>query len=130
MDSIEEIGGRSQTVNRTVRVDASREKATGKGVFPPLPSTSPSADRFDRITLSPEAVLYSFTVIHPNPKTGLAPFALVYADFPEDTRVFGRLVLADGAHPVIGSRLRVVAASEGEDANANFHFEVVAGGRK
>ncbi|MCP6335838.1 OB-fold domain-containing protein, partial [Klebsiella pneumoniae] len=70
------------------------------------------------------AELYSFTVIHPSPKTGLAPFALVYADFPEDVRVFGRLDLPEGARPEIGMRIAPVGAS----AEA-YVFVSVEGGR-
>jgi uncharacterized OB-fold protein len=69
---------------------------------------SPAAPRFEAITLSDVAMLYSFTVIHPNPKTGQAPFALIYADFPEDVRVFGRLDLSEGDRPRIGMSVRVV----------------------
>lgn len=101
-------------------LEASREKASGRGVFPRIPATSPASERFEPIELSPEATLYSFTVIHPNPKTGLKPFTLVYADFPEDTRVFGKLTLAGGERPHIGAKLRVIAAPE-----AGYLFEVV-----
>ncbi|GLR77747.1 OB-fold domain-containing protein (plasmid) [Azospirillum oryzae] len=59
------------------------------------------------VTLSPEASLYSFTVVHPSPKTGQPPFTLAYADFPEQVRVLGRLKLPEGACPMIGARLRV-----------------------
>ena len=77
---------------------------------------SPAARRFEPVTLSAQAVLYSFTVIYPNPRTGQQPFALVYADFPEGARVFGRLALPEGARPVIGTRLETVIepSSDGE----------------
>ncbi|WP_082928905.1 hypothetical protein [Rhizobium bangladeshense] len=71
-------GGRDDLV----RLEASRDRETGKGVFPRLPATSPSVDRCEPITRSTEATLYSHTTIHPNPKTGEPPFTLVYADFP------------------------------------------------
>lgn len=83
----------------------SRGRETGKGIFPEIPATSPSAPRFEPFELSRVATLYSYTVIHPNPKSGLSPFALVYADFPEGVRVFGRLVLAEGRTPQIGMSL-------------------------
>jgi uncharacterized OB-fold protein len=69
------------------------------------------------MTISDRAVLYSFTVIHPNPKSGQAPFALAYADFPEKVRVFGRLRLPAGERPRIGMALRPVA-----DATAGYAF--------
>lgn len=109
-----------KTASDGVRLEASREKASGKGVFPRIPENSPASGRFEPILLSPQATLYSFTVIHPNPKSGLKPFTLVYADFPEDARVFGKLDLAEGERPRIGSTLRVVDAPE-----AGYLFEVV-----
>jgi uncharacterized protein len=90
------------------KLAASRNRITGQCVFPRLPEHSPAARRFEPVTLSAQAVLYSFTIIHPNPRTGQQPFALVYADFPEGARVFGRLALPEGARPVIGTRLETV----------------------
>lgn len=94
-----------------LRLPASRDKASGRGVFPRIPEGSPVADRFAPITLSAEADLYSFTVIHPSPKTGLPSFVLVYADFPEEVRVFGRLDLPEGVRPAIGMRIAPVGVS-------------------
>ncbi|MGO8021199.1 Zn-ribbon domain-containing OB-fold protein [Rhizobium leguminosarum] len=111
------------TQGAVVNLNASRDIQTGKGVFPRVPSTSPSADRYQPIKLSREAELYSFTVIHPNPKTGLKPFALIYADFAEDTRVFGRLQLNEGEKPKIGMRLRVSSDDATGDIDSNYFFE-------
>jgi uncharacterized OB-fold protein len=88
---------------------ASRNRESGLGVFPRIPDASPAAPRFEPIELSATATLYSFTVIHPSPKTGLEPFALIYADFPEAVRVFGRLDLPAGQRPEIGMTVRPVA---------------------
>jgi uncharacterized OB-fold protein len=105
------------TTRDYVRLAASRDKISGHGIFPPIPDTSPAAPRYEPITLSDKAILYSYTVIHPNPKSGEAPFALVYADFPEDTRVFGRLIQLDGERPRIGMQLRTVRpAADASDA--------------
>lgn len=90
-----------------VRLEGSRNLASGKGVFPAVPASSPAAPRYAPMTLSAQGVVYSFTIIHPNPKSGLAPFALAYVDFPEDVRVFGRL---QGA-PRIGMTVRTVSAA-------------------
>ncbi|WP_086023166.1 Zn-ribbon domain-containing OB-fold protein [Sinorhizobium fredii] len=107
-----------------MRLEASRDKESGKGVFPRIRASSPVADRYEPIMLSPEATIYSFTVIHPNPKSGLKPFALVYADFAEDVRVFGRLALAEGGRPRIGAPVRVTAASDATDVNKDYLFVV------
>lgn len=103
------------------RLAASRRRDTGFCVFPPLPATSPVASRYEAVMLSAEAELYSFTVIHPNPKTGQKPFALIYADFPEGARVFGRLRLSEGKRPVIGTHLTVVI-EEYEDGEPRYVF--------
>jgi uncharacterized OB-fold protein len=95
---------------------ASRDRITGRCVFPRVPEHSPAAPRYEPVTLSAYAQLYSFTIIHPNPKTGQSPFALAYADFPEGARVFGRLQLSEGMRPVIGTRLEAVVelSADGE----------------
>jgi uncharacterized OB-fold protein len=87
---------------------ASRDRMTGQCVFPRVPERSPAATRYEAVTLSAHARLYSFTVIHPNPKTGQPPFAMAYADFPEGARVFGRLRLPEGTRPAIGTQLEAV----------------------
>jgi uncharacterized OB-fold protein len=102
----------------SLRLIGSRNRTTGRCVFPRLPEHSPAASRYEPVTLAAEAVLYSFTIIHPNPKTGERPFVLAFADFPEGARVFGRLRLADGARPLIGARLRVLVEPRAEGGPA------------
>ncbi len=109
----------------TTRLKASRDLKTGHGVFPPVPFSSPAANRYEPIELSPSGTLYSHTVIHPNPKSGLQPFVLAYVDFPEDTRVFGRLILPAGERPVIGSAVRVVR--DDGAGSETYHFQPVEG---
>ena len=88
-------------VGRLVLV-GSRDLQSGKCVFPRIPENSPSAPRFAAIDLSQRGILYSFTVIHPNPKTAEKPFVLAYVDFPEGARAFGRLDLGPGTKAEIG----------------------------
>jgi uncharacterized OB-fold protein len=85
----------------------SRDLRNGKCVFPRIPEDSPSAPRFATIDLSQRGQLYSFTVIHPNPKTGEKPFVLAYVDFPEGARAFGRLDLKPDARAEIGMSAEV-----------------------
>ncbi len=85
----------------------SQDLRSGKCVFPRIPQTSPSAPRFAAIDLSQRGLLYSFTVIHPNPRTGEKPFVLAYVDFPEGARAFGRLDLEPGASAEIGMEIEV-----------------------
>jgi len=100
----------------TVRLHASRDRASGRCVFPRIPDSSPAAPRFQPVELSASATLYSYTVIHPNPKSGAKPFVLAYADFAEGARVLGRLKLAEGERPVIGMVLMVDVAETAPDA--------------
>jgi uncharacterized OB-fold protein len=94
------------------RLLASRELASGHVFFPPIPASSPLSGRYQTIALSERAVLYSYTIIHPNKKANKPPFALVYADFPEQVRVFGAYEAPAGARPVIGQALSVVYSED------------------
>ena len=69
---------------------ASRERSSGELVFPPLPENSPLAARHELTAIETTGMVYSFSVIHPNPKTGQAPYALGYVDLPGPVRIFGR----------------------------------------
>jgi uncharacterized protein len=85
---------------------ASREVVSGKCVFPAISESSPSANRYTTIDLSPAGELYTFTTLHSRPSSGIAPVTVGYIDFPEGARVFGRLVLPEGQRPQIGMMLR------------------------
>ena len=102
-------------------LEASRERASGQGIFPRIPDQLPSASRYDSITVSGLASLYSFTVIHPNPKTGQKPFILAYVDYPEKVRIFGQLVLQDGDVPQIGMSVKAVPVTS-EGGETGYHF--------
>lgn len=81
---------------------ASRAHATGECLFPTLPEHSPLASHHATVPVRGAGTVYSFTVIHPAPKTGLPPYALGYVDFDGPVRIFGRLQGKD--RPVIGDR--------------------------
>jgi uncharacterized OB-fold protein len=106
------------------RLLASEEIATGERFFPPLPSSSPLSARYRDMPMGTEATVYSFTVIHPHPKSGKAPFALIYADLPEAVRVFG---VYEGGRPAIGERVRAVTGSN-DDGFARYTFQAVSRG--
>lgn len=81
---------------------ASRDQYTGEQVFPVVPANSPLASRHDTVPVTGVGTVYSFTVIHPAPKTGQPPYALGYVDFAGPVRIFGRLLGND--RPTIGDR--------------------------
>jgi len=84
---------------------ASRDRETGEFVFPPVDATSPLAARYETVAVAPIGQVYSYTVIHPGPKSGEVPYALGYVDFPGPVRIFGRL--AGRPRPTIGERYAV-----------------------
>lgn len=86
---------------------ASRDHRSGELVFPPLPPDSPLQALHDIVAVASTGELYSFTVIHPSPKSGELPHALGFVDFPGPVRIFGRLLGVD--RPVIGARYRAQA---------------------
>ncbi|MCY1272314.1 hypothetical protein D9M68_415950 [compost metagenome] len=88
------------------RLLGSRHIASGELVFPPLAGHSPLADQYQVEPLASEGSLYSFTIIHPSQKSGLAPFALGYLDLEGPVRLFGRIT--GGERPVIGGRYRIL----------------------
>ncbi|MDH4609166.1 OB-fold domain-containing protein [Pseudomonas sp. BN102] len=87
------------------RLLGSRHIASGELVFPALPGHSPLADQYRIEALADEGSLYSFSIIHPSPKSGLVPFALGYLDMEGPLRLFGRI--GGSQRPVIGGRYRI-----------------------
>ncbi|MGO4329085.1 Zn-ribbon domain-containing OB-fold protein [Cupriavidus sp. 2TAF22] len=76
---------------------ASRERATGELVFPAFAPAAVLAAGHDDVDVGLFGTLYSFTVIHPNPKSGQAPYAVGYVDMRDQpVRIFGRV---NGALP-------------------------------
>ena len=86
---------------------ASRDPSTGELMFPTFVEGSPLAETHEAAQLPPDGVVYSYTVIHPNPKSGELPYALGYVDMDGPVRLFGRLRGKD--RPQIGDRYRAVA---------------------
>ena len=85
---------------------ASRDRRTGELVFPPVAPDSPLAGGHDLVPVADTGRVYSFTVIHPGPKSGEPPYALGYVDFPGPVRIFGRL--QGSPRPEIGERRRAL----------------------
>lgn len=86
---------------------ASRNRHTKCLHFPPLKEISPLATDHETVSIPSLGTLYSYTVIHPNPKSGLAPHALGYVDIEGiPLRLFGKL---EGRNsPAIGDWYRVI----------------------
>ena len=87
---------------------ASRHRHSGEIFFPAVIDESPLSNQFDDTVLDTEGQVYSFTIMHPSPKSGLPPFVLAYVDLPGPVRLFGRLIDSPGL-PAIGDKCRVIA---------------------
>ena len=70
------------------------------------------------MTLPRRGTVYSFSVIHPNPKTGAAPFAVGYVDLAGPVRIFARIA---GEGVRIGAECEVAA-----DAQLGYRFDTLA----
>ncbi|MEX5343318.1 Zn-ribbon domain-containing OB-fold protein [Pseudomonas sp. I2] len=101
---------------------ASRHRTSGRLAFPPLPEHSPLHDQYVQVRLPDQGHIYSFTLIHPSPKSGLAPFALAYLDVEGPVRLFGRV--NGQQRPRIGERCRIVA-----DDTYGYSFEPMEAGQ-
>lgn len=88
---------------------ASRHKRTQALRFPPLSPQSPLAADHETVALPGRGTVYSFSVVHPNPKTGATPFAVGYVDLPGPVRLFGRIA---GEGLAIGGACEVAADAE------------------
>ncbi|MGY2340582.1 Zn-ribbon domain-containing OB-fold protein [Pseudomonas sp. SDO5532_S415] len=84
---------------------ASRHRQSGEIYFPAVTAESPLSAEFDDTVLDTQGQVYSFTVMHPSPKSGLPPFVLAYVDLPGPVRLFGRLT----GRAAIGEPCRVIA---------------------
>lgn len=102
------------------RLLASRANDSGDLTFPCVPDASPLAARYTTVALASVGHVYSYTVIHPGAKTGLAPYALGYVDLPGPVRIFGRLQGRD--RPAIGDAYRAT-----QDAQFGYVFTAVQG---
>lgn len=83
---------------------ASRHHHSGEIFFPAVPAESPLSADFEDTTLDTRGQVYSFTVMHPSPKSGLPPFVLAYVDLPGPVRLFGRLT----GRAAIGEQCQVI----------------------
>ena len=114
-----------------------RRRSDGRMVFP-FPS-GPEGQHYERVRLSREGRLWSFTVQRFRPKSppyagaddeeSFQPYALGYVELPGEVIVEGRLLVADFAALRIGQPMRLVltpfAKADGETVTA-YAFEPAA----
>jgi len=97
------------SAEQPLRLIASRNTKTGTLRFPAYPAGSPLAMGQETVALETGGTVYSYSVIHPNPKSGAQPFALGYVDLPGPVRIFGRI---QGNHVRIGAACEAIANAE------------------
>lgn len=114
MAVFEDIGASSP------RLEASRHRSSGHIFFPKIPDNFPVAPEYETVRLSLEAILYSYTIVHPSPKSGQPSFVIAYADLPENVRIMGRM--AGNAAPTIGGPLRIEVDEASEVGEPAYHF--------
>lgn len=108
------------SANPEPQLFASRSRDDDVLLFPALPADSPLAQAHATVPLATEGTVYSFTIIHPGAKTGLAPYALGYVDLPGPVRIFGRL--QGKARPSIGDTYRAIP-----DSSYGYVFQAIQG---
>ncbi len=85
----------------------SMDLVTKEILFPPLATNSPLIEKYVLKDLDTLGTLYTYTIIFPNPKSGLSPFSLGYLDLINPkVRIFGR-ILQDNK-PNIGDRYQII----------------------
>ncbi|MDM0021858.1 OB-fold domain-containing protein [Variovorax saccharolyticus] len=77
------------------------------------------AARHQTVALPSEGVVYSYSVIHSNPKLGTPPFALGYVNMEGPARIFGRI---SGEGLAIGARCVAVP-----DPEFGYAFDLIKG---
>ncbi|MDB6143629.1 MAG: lipid-transfer protein [Pseudomonas sp.] len=97
---------------------ASRQRLSDEIFFPAVTAESPLSHQFEAHAQFTEGELYSYTIMHPSPKSGQPPFVLAYLNLPGPLRLFGRV--RGSERPQIGQRCRVVA-----DETFGFVFELM-----
>ena len=107
--------GLFEMVDGRPRLIGGRRKADGRTVFP-LPS-GPEAAHYDRVALSPEGHLWSFTVQRFRPKSPpyagaddektFQPYALGYVELPGEVIVESRIETDDFAGLTVGQPMRL-----------------------
>lgn len=97
------------SADKPPRLLASRHQESAEIRFPPFPPGSSVASRQEVVALDGVGIVYSLSVIHPNPKSGAKPYALGYIDLPGPVRIFGRI---QGDAVQVGSRCEAVPDDE------------------
>ncbi len=87
-----------------------------KRVFPPSPVCPDCmSENMERLTLSREGTLYSYSLVHIAPRGWRVPFVAAYVDLPEDVRVFAHIVECEPQALAIDMKVSLCAAILGED---------------
>jgi uncharacterized OB-fold protein len=128
--------GLFEEVDGVVRLIGARRKADGRMVFPA--PTGPEAANYERVGLSPEGVLWAFTVQRFRPKSppyagaedeaSFRPYAVGYVELPGEVIVESRIETDDFASLRVGApmRLKLVPFQRTDGEVLSYAFEPAA----
>jgi len=128
--------GLFEEVDGAVRLIGARRKADGRMVFPA--PTGPEAANYERVRLSPEGVLWAFTVQRFRPKSppyagaeddaSFRPYAVGYVELPGEVIVESRIETDDFASLRVGApmRLKLVPFQRTDGEVLSYAFEPAA----
>ena len=127
--------GLFEEVDGAVRLIGARRKSDGRMVFPA--PEGPEAANYERVRLSPEGVLWAFTIQRFRPKTPYAgaddeasfqPYAVGYVELPGEVIVESRLATDDFASLRVGApmRLKLVPFQRVDGEVLSYAFEPAA----
>jgi uncharacterized OB-fold protein len=78
----------------------------------------------EEILLGPKGVLYTYSIVHVDPRRG--PYALAMVDFEPGVRAFGLLLFSEGQELNIGSLVKVVPHNL-PDGTEDYAFALLEG---
>jgi uncharacterized OB-fold protein len=127
--------GLFEEVDGAARLIGARRKSDGRMVFPA--PEGPEAANYDRVQLSPEGLLWAFTIQRFRPKspyagaddeTSFRPYAVGYVELPGEVIVESRLETDDFASLRVGApmRLKLVPFQHAGGEVLSYAFEPAA----
>jgi uncharacterized OB-fold protein len=127
--------GLFEEVDGAIRLIGARRKSDGRMVFP-APEGAEAAN-YDRVPLSPDGVLWAFTIQRFRPKSPYAgadddatfrPYAVGYVEIPGEVIVESRLETSDFANLRVGApmRLKLVPFQRTDGEVLSYAFEPAA----
>ena len=93
----------------------------GQKYFPPLEICPKclAEGKMEKIKLSNQGNLYSYSIVHVAPKEFMPPYAIGYVDLPEGVRVLGQLITDDSVELKVDMNVQSELGRIGVDEQGN-----------